>query len=373
MICKAILIGEISMQHIVYRPSILLLIIFFISFIVTKLFPSLASTVFDIWILCIGLIIAIFLHELGHVIFALLCRFNFHFLAFGPFLIEKGKGKLRIRENKYWLYFGGVSFVTPSVGTFSNIKAKLELFLLGGPLFSLIAFLVFFMIGKIYQNNFMLWCSILNIAIFIATSFPITKGEVNDGGNILLLFKAREAGLQILKFQILGEMFSSKRPMEWDKKLIEKCKEIMKEKNPLENHMICTFLFYYYFDIGHVEQIFSSIQPIINEPLTKENKWIKGNFNSLYILCKFLYDNNEANVEEIEKLFKGVSKLDSYAYHRSLAIIKYLKGDVKGAKRLINKLKHELSYTNGQGVYHVEKDILQKLKLKMMSLGRQRR
>ena len=358
------------MQNIIYRPSILLLIIFFISLIVTKLFPSLASTIFDIWILGICLIIAIFLHELGHVIFALLCRFNFHFFTFGPFLIEKVQGKLRIRENKHWIYFGGVSFVTPTVAIFSTIKAKWGLFLLGGPFFSFIAFLVFFMIGKIYQNDFMLWCSILNIMIFIGTSFPITKGEANDGGKIFLLFKDREqAGLQILKFQILSEMLSSKRPMEWDKDLIEKCKEIIKEKNPLENHMIYTFytfLFYYYFDIGHVEQVFSSIQPIINEPLTKENKFIKGNFNSLYILYKFLYENNEKNLEEIDKLFKGVSKLDSYAYNRSLAIIKYLKGDVKGAKSLINKLEHELSYTNGQGVYHVEKDILQKLRLKMM-------
>lgn len=357
------------MQNIIYRPSILLLIIFFISLIVTKLFPSLASTIFDIWILGICLIIAIFLHELGHVIFGVLCKFNFHFLTFGPFLIEKVQGKLKIRENKHWIYFGGVSFVTPTVETFSNskIKAKWGLFLFGGPFFSFIAFLVFFMIGKIYQNDFMLWCSILNIMIFIATSFPITKGEVNDGGNIFLLFKDREqAGLHILKFQILSEMFSSKRPIEWDKELIEKCKEIIKGKNSIENHMIYTFLFYYYFDAGNVEQIFLSIQPIINEPLTKENKFIKGNFNSLYILYKFLYGNSEENLEEIDKLFKGVSKLDSYAYNRSLAIIKYLKGDVKGAKSLINKLEHELNYTNGQGVYHVEKDILQKLRLKMM-------
>lgn len=43
------------------------------------------------------------------------------------------QGKLKIRENKHWIYFGGVSFVTPTVETFSKIKAKWGLFLFGGP------------------------------------------------------------------------------------------------------------------------------------------------------------------------------------------------------------------------------------------------
>ncbi|KYD08069.1 hypothetical protein B4135_4226 [Caldibacillus debilis] len=79
-----------------------------------------------------------------------------------------------------------------------------------------------------------------------------------------------------------------------------------------------------------------------------------------------MYENNEDSLEEFEKLFKEIPRFDSYAYHRSLAIIKFLKGDVEGAKNLINQLERELGHTDGQGMYHTEKEILQKLRGKML-------
>jgi hypothetical protein len=357
-------VKEDYMRKIIDRPGLFLLMIFFISLLISNIFPS-SAPVFDLWILFLGLLISIFWHELGHTIFGVSAGLRFHFLAFGPFFIEKAQGKVKIRENKHWMYFGGVSFLTPAPHGFSKIKAKWGLYLFGGPFFSLIAFFGFFMIWKTAENDRMLWYAILNMAIFIATSFPIPKGEANDGGNLFLLFRDKDQ-TYLLKIQVLSEMFGSKRPMDWDKGLIEQCKEIMKEKNALENPMINTFLFYHYFDAGKMEQILSILEPIVHGPPLRDKKWIKGSFNSLYILCKFLYENNEDSLEEFEKLFKEIPRFDSYAYHRSLAIIKFLKGDVEGAKNLISQLERELDHTDGQGMYHTEKEILQKLRGKML-------
>ena len=52
------------------------------------------------------------IHELGHVVFGLIGGLHFKFMTVGPITFQR-EGKVRIRENKLWMYFGGVAMLVP--------------------------------------------------------------------------------------------------------------------------------------------------------------------------------------------------------------------------------------------------------------------
>ena len=67
----------------------------------------------DIWAVFGIALLVLAIHELGHVVFGLIGGLHFKFMTVGPITIQTEKGKLRIRENKLWAYFGGVATLVP--------------------------------------------------------------------------------------------------------------------------------------------------------------------------------------------------------------------------------------------------------------------
>ncbi|MBM7646722.1 hypothetical protein JOD45_002955 [Scopulibacillus daqui] len=269
-----------------FRPSLIILYFLFLTFLVCFSIPNLFSSFVLIWILVICFIVTITIHELGHVFFGLMCKLNFCFFAVGPFLIENVNGKVKIRENKNWIYFGGVAVMTPPCSHKPN-KKSLVLFLIGGPFFSFLSSIISFALWKMIGLEIFLWFLIFNGLIFLATAIPMTKGEFNDGGALWLFIKnKKETERYLLKMSIIAEMFSSKRPKDWNKDILKQCKESIIE-HPFENRSCYTFLFYYFCDLNGMEEGISHIKPLVNMPQTKENRLTMSFFNSLYFCINF--------------------------------------------------------------------------------------
>ena len=71
----------------------------------------------NLWAIVGISLLVLAIHELGHVVFGVIGGLTFKFMTVGPLLFKR-KGKLRIRENKLWAYFGGVAtLVPPSIET----------------------------------------------------------------------------------------------------------------------------------------------------------------------------------------------------------------------------------------------------------------
>ena len=55
-------------------------------------------------------------------------------MTVGPITVQKEKGKIRIRENKLWAYFGGVAMLVPPSIETPNLSKKWAWMTLGGPI-----------------------------------------------------------------------------------------------------------------------------------------------------------------------------------------------------------------------------------------------
>lgn len=79
----------------------------------------------DIWILFGIFLLVLAIHELGHAVLGLIGGLNFKFMTVGPITFQKEKGKVRIRENKLWMYFGGVVMLVPPTIETPNLSKKM--------------------------------------------------------------------------------------------------------------------------------------------------------------------------------------------------------------------------------------------------------
>lgn len=125
------------------RPIIVILLAMAVSFLLCLLLPEWKPILTEIWMLLLIWFAVLFIHELGHVLFGILVNLRFQFLAVGPIFIQRVDGKLKVFENKEWMFFGGIVLFLPSSFDMQNLARKWVIMTAGGPLMSLGNFLFF--------------------------------------------------------------------------------------------------------------------------------------------------------------------------------------------------------------------------------------
>ena len=92
----------------------------------------------------------------------------------------------------------------------------------------------------------------------------------------LILIKDDEKAKQHLyNIQVSSELFSYKRPRDWDERLIELSEGKLKEDKSIRNIMSGLMLvFYARADQEGMERAIPYIEPIVRQPVTKENKFL---------------------------------------------------------------------------------------------------
>lgn len=320
----------------------------------------------DIWAVFGIALLVLAIHELGHVVFGLIGGLNFKFMTVGPITIQKEKGKVRIRENKSWAYFGGVAtLVPPSIET-PNLSKKWAWMTLGGPITSLLFGITSGYIYMVSYYQYLLYISFFHFAIFAVTIAPIKGMLMSDGMQFLILIKGDEKAKQNLyAIQISSELFSYKRPKDWDERLVELSEEKLKEDKSIREIMSGLMLvFFTRADQEGMERAIPYIEKIVQLPVTKENKYFVSSFHSWYLLYKLLYQKESLSLQEAKEHAKAITKLDLHGYYRTQGIIKYVENDLEASHTYMKKADKELKSAekSEMGYLQLERQWFEQLK-----------
>ncbi|MGG3520895.1 M50 family metallopeptidase [Bacillus pseudomycoides] len=355
---------------ILKRPVFSIVIAFVCSVIYGWIRPEKMQGFMEIWgVLLIGVLV-LAIHELGHVIFGLLNGLKFKFMVAGPITIQKEGEKIRIRENKLWLYFGGVAMLLPPSIHTPNLSKKWAWMTLGGPITSLVCGLLAGYVYMVSYYQFLLYFSVLHLAIFLATVIPMKGIMLSDGKQFLILIKGDETAQQHLhSIQVSSELWSFKRPKDWDEKLVEISEEKIKGDEEVREVLSDLMLtFYSRCDREGMETGIVCLEQVLQIPVTKENKYFVGGFHSWYLLYKVLYDMDDVSLQDMKQHAKAITKLDPHGYYRTHAILKYLEKDAESFHTYMKKAESELKNAekSGVGYLQLEREWFQLLQKKLV-------
>ncbi|MCE5173037.1 M50 family metallopeptidase [Paenibacillus profundus] len=356
------------MPDILRRPVIGVAGALIATILLISLDPSWKADVLLAWKLAGVLLVVLFVHELGHVVFGSLTGMKLHFFTFGPFSITMKDGRLTFNENKQWLFFGGVASLIPYPWNTPDLKRKLLLYTVGGPVFSFLGAIIAFGCWRLTVQDWLSWLAILNLVIFFATAPPLPNGMFRTDGTIALLLLGNNgrAAEHLHLTQVTAEMMSGKRPKTWDTALVESCEaRIRGEHDKMQSIGLYLFLFYYYSDKNGLLPSISYIEPIVREPVTQQNSVFKSSFHSSYMMYRILYEGEDVTAAEMKALFQPVSLLDLYSYYRSLAIVKYTEHRTADMRKALHKAEKQLKQETASGYMELEREWFDRLKRRL--------
>lgn len=342
----------------------------FVAFICSALYGFIriekVQQIVEMWTVFGIVLLVIAIHELGHVIFGLMGGLEFKFMTVGLITVQKEKGKIRIRENKLWGYFGGVAMlVPPSIHT-PNLSKKWAWMTLSGPITSVVFGIVSGYIYMVSYYQYLLYFSVLHFTIFFATAIPLKGMVLSDGMQFFILVKGDERAKQHLhSIQVSSELLSSKRPKDWNEQLVEISEEKIKGDKDIKKIMSHLMLvFYARCDQEGMEKGISYLERIVHVPVTKENKYFVSSFHSWYLLYKMLYHKDTLSLQEAEKHAKAITRMDLYGYYRMQGILKYLENDADAFHVYMKKAEKELKNAekSGMGFWQLEREWFEQLK-----------
>lgn len=320
----------------------------------------------NIWALLGIFLLVVIIHELGHVVFGVIGGLTFKFMTVGPITVQKEKGKVRIRENKLWAYFGGVAMLIPPSIVTPNLSKKWAWMTLGGPITSFLFGITFGYIYMVSYYQYLLYFSVFHFIIFAVTIVPIKGTLMSDGMQFLILIKDDEKAKQHLyNIQVSSELFSYKRPKDWDERLVELSEDKIKENKSIREIMSGLMLvFLARADREGMEKAIPYVEQIVKLPVTKENKYFVSSFHSWYLLYKALYEMDRLSLQEAKEHGKAITKVDLYGYYRTQAIVTYAENDLEASHIYMKKADKELQNAekNELGYLQLEREWFEQLK-----------
>ncbi len=237
---------------------------------------------------------------------------------------------------------------------------------LGGPITSLLFGITSGYIYMVSYYQYLLYFSVLHFVIFAATIVPIKGTFLSDGMQFLILIKDDEKARQHLyNIQVSSELFSYKRPKDWDERLIELSEEKLKEDKSIRDIMSGLMLvFYARADQEGMERAIPYVETIVQLPVTKENKFFVSSFHSWYLLYKALYEMDRLSLQEAKEHGKAITKIDLHGYYRTQGIVKYVEGDMEASNVYMRKADKELKSAekSEMGYLQLEREWFEQLK-----------
>ncbi|EJV57998.1 MULTISPECIES: M50 family metallopeptidase [Bacillus] len=353
-------------MDILRRPAGSLTVALILSILYGVIRTGKLETMLNIWVLLAIFLLVVIIHELGHVIFGVMGGLTFKFMTVGPITVQKEKGKVRIRENKLWAYFGGVAMLIPPSIVTPNLSKKWAWMTLGGPITSFLFGITFGYIYMVSYYQYLLYFSVFHFIIFAVTIVPIKGTLMSDGMQFLILIKDDgKARQHLYNIQVSSELFSYKRPKDWDKRLVELTEDKIKEHKSIREIMSGLMLvFLARSDQKGMEKAIPYVEQIVKLPVTKENKFFVSSFHSWYLLYKALYEMDRLSLQEAKEHWKAITKIDLHGYYRAQAIVTYAENDLEASRMYMKKADKELQNAekNELGYLQLEREWFEQLK-----------
>lgn len=308
------------------------------------------------------ILLALFIHELGHVISGICSGYRFNYLTIGPISIENSN-RLRIKRNDSWFLFGGVASCSPLSSDLSAIAKQHKRFVAGGPVFSIMAAMIGMIVGMYTEKEWMTHFGIFNALIFLATILPY-RGAIKSDGRVLL--ELTKGGKQTEEFLIslllIKEMNSPAHPADWSEAYIQQARTL---KPTADNVMVGYILFYYALIKEGYEHASALLEPFKQLPVTKQNRYTLHfitHIRQIDLIVEGKYD--EPRLSELHQL---LNPFEPIGYKRSEAILAAVKGDRQIAKLKLTEAFKEIDKTkNSFGFLYAEEKLTHILKNKIL-------
>ncbi len=170
---------------------------------------------------------AIFVHELGHAVAALMIRFQVQSLTVGPVMLHREAAGLRFRRTG--VKIGGLVTIVP-VGL-HDLGKRMLIVVIGGPASSFLCAALAFALGRTFgeplRSTWMNSFSVISGALGILSLVPMRSFYRSDGAQIWDLLRCPEkAERQCALLAIAGAAKAGVRPRDWDSALIAKALSI---------------------------------------------------------------------------------------------------------------------------------------------------
>lgn len=359
------------MKNLLSRPLYLFLGTLIVVPVLIYLMPDLSEDILLVFQLLLSVLLAIYLHELGHIVFGEFAGFKFELIAFGPLKITKINNKIAFSENKHWSLFGGATYSYPERR--DNMRRRLIIYTLGGPLFSLILAIFSYILSRNLESSFVIYFSIFNFMVFLSTILPINlaDGFETDGASVQKLIKNNSDTKEYINNFLLDcELTSTKPPGKWDEKLVNEYeRELFKQTVYTDaDAKKLTFLFYYYSDRINIIELKKFLRQVTEKIGPENNRALKQGFYSSYILLRVLEKSDEEVLKEIKPLLQSVSKNEKFLYYRTLAIRNYLEDNLQEMEINLKNTEMHLHSLNSHnfGYMNVETKWFEELKKLIM-------
>lgn len=322
--------------------------------------------------LLLSMFVFLMLHEFGHVIAGKVAGFEFEFVVLGPFKIYKSNGKLKISQNDNWELAGGVtrSYLTNK----TKIRKKLIIYTAGGPLISIMLAILFLTLDYIFNIEFLNTFFLINILISLATLLPLgDENNKTDGKELLTLLKNDLNTMKYLNtFLIMNELLSVRRPRDWDIKAVKYLKDkLMTSDISFEyKEHVHTLIYYQGMDVDTNEERLLTLKELMRFDPSKDFKDI---LNSSRIMVEFFNSQNNLDCYKLKSLYSKLdpsNNINEYGFLRAKCIIDFLDGELKTAKKELNKLntlQQDLFNATivNPGYFILENELLDELKRKI--------
>lgn len=321
-----------------YSPKWVTIIGAFLTVIGVSIEPFREDTILLVSIFCAGWL-AIILHEFGHIMLGKWSGFEFGFLTAGPLRIEKTMNGIKLKENKSWLFVGGVAMMIPPKTTKEKLRLKWAAAVAGGPAVSLVAATLSYFLYVWFHSDFILFLVAMNGAIFMATIIPMKTSMRTDGYQLITLFQKNEKTSNLIDdLQIMRELLSKKHPLDWSHEYVEKARE---KEAKAENVFYAQMIFYKEVESSGFEVALKKIKSYRNIAYTKKSKHTLGFLIHLEQLSNFFC--KEPDLEEITHLQRLLSKIEPISYYRGKALIEYLRHNEQEAFEHLQYVKREIA------------------------------
>ena len=339
------------------------IVFFLISGAVTFWFMEIHVRIVEVFFILLGLTwLAITLHELGHIIFGKVQNFQFLYFITGPFEITNKGNRLKISENKNWLYFFGVSMLMPYEKKPEALRKKWLILALGGPIISLFVSIVSMLVYVLFDNSIALVFSVINFFISVFTFIPFKSGIRSDGNVVMTLYKDDSESTNLInQLLIINEVMSDKEPDDWDNDIFRIARD---QPASIENISAALLLFYKVFRTNGFDSAYEEISSYLEIPVTKKNKHLMGFLIGLKQMNLFL--NGGASRKEILLLQNHLSPLEPFSYYRGQVIIDYLDGNLLASLENVNRIYSVIARSHAKlGFYQDEKKLTKLLEDKI--------
>lgn len=177
----------------------------------------------------LGALLAIPLHELGHVVAGLTQGMRLDMLCVGPAMLLRVDGKLQLRRTFSVLLWGGAAAMSPPLDQGASLSRRLAIFTAGGPLATILtgaaAAAVAWTAGASHGAValFAWTLALSSVALLMAVTLPSTTGGMaTDRARLqALLGGGPRAELATAVAAIQAHDAAGLRPAEWPSALVE--------------------------------------------------------------------------------------------------------------------------------------------------------